>query len=143
MYQHILVATDGSELAARAIKHGVNLAKALNAKLTAVTMSEPFHWFDANMVEGAETAYLDGTNQAAAAALGAVAEAAKEAGLSCEPVHIKGTHPYEAIIGTAREKKCDLIVMASHGRRGLAAVVLGSEMVKVLTHSTIPVLVCH
>ncbi|MBU6463866.1 MAG: universal stress protein [Bradyrhizobium sp.] len=143
MYQHILVATDGTELAGRAIKHGVNLAKALGAKLTAVTMTEPFHWFDANMVEGAETAYLDGANRAAAAALGVVVDAAKEAGLPCETVHIKGTHPYEAIIGTAREKKCDLIVMASHGRRGLSAVVLGSETVKVLTHSTIPVLVCH
>jgi len=70
-----------------------------------------------------------------------VEEAAKAAGVTCEAVHVENEHPYKAIIDIANAKSCDLIVMASHGRRGISAVVLGSETVKVLTHSTIPVLV--
>ena len=77
----------------------------------------------------------------AAKTLGAVAVAAKVAGVPCETVHREQEHPYQAIIDTAKLKGCDLIVMASHGRRGIAAIVLGSETVKVLTHSKIPVLV--
>jgi nucleotide-binding universal stress UspA family protein len=75
--------------------------------------------------------------------LGAVADAAKAMGVTCETVHVERQRPYEGIIDTAKAKNCDLIVMASHGRRGMSAVVLGSETVKVLTHSKIPVLVCR
>jgi len=95
------------------------------------------------MVEGAEAAYRQGSNQAAARVLGAVADTAKAMRVACETVHVEQQRPYEAIIATAKAKSCDLIVMASHGRRGVSAVVLGSETVKVLTHSQIPVLVCH
>ena len=70
--------------------------------------------------------------------LGAAAEAAKAAGVACEAIQVEGEHPYQAIIDTATSKGCDLIVMASHGRRGIAALLLGSETVKVLTHSKIP-----
>jgi nucleotide-binding universal stress UspA family protein len=143
MYKHILIATDGSDLAASAVKQGLSLAKSLNARITAVTVSEPFHWFDANMVEGAERAYVEGAKRAAASALGIVADAARALGVSCETIHVEDQFPYKGIIDTAKAKGCDLIVMASHGRRGIAAVVLGSQTVKVLTHSTIPVLVCH
>ncbi len=143
MYKNILIATDGSDLAAGAVKHGVSLAKSLAAKVTAVNVSEPFHWFDPNMVEGAEAAYKEGTNKAAARALAAAVDAAKEAGLGCETVHVEAEYPYKAIIATSEAKNCDLIVMASHGRRGISAAVLGSETVKVLTHSKIPVLVCR
>lgn len=143
MYKHILIATDGSDLATNAVQQGVSLAKSVGAKVTAVTVSEPFHWFDANMVEGAEAAYTDGAKRAAANALGGVADAARAAGVSCETIHVEEQYPYKAIIDTAKAKTCDVIVMASHGRRGIAAVVLGSQTVKVLTHSAIPVLVCH
>ena len=70
-----------------------------------------------------------------------VSAAAKSAGVACDTRHVKHDHIYEAIIDAASARRCDLIVMASHGRRGVSAVVLGSETVKVLTHSTIPVLV--
>jgi len=143
MYKNILIATDGSDLSANAVNQGVALAKVLAAKVTAVNVSEPFHWFDPNMVEGAEGAYREGSNQAAARVLGAVADTAKATGVACETVHVEEDRPYVAIIDTAKAKNCDLIVMASHGRRGISAVVLGSETVKVLTHSKIPVLVCH
>jgi len=143
MYKNILIATDGSDLSASAVKEGVYLAKALAAKVTAVIVSEPFHWFDPNMVEGAEAAYREGSNQTAARILGAAADAAKAMGVACETVHVEEERPYVAIIDTAKAKNCDLIVMASHGRRGMSAVILGSETVKVLTHSKIPVLVCR
>lgn len=143
MYKHILIATDGSDLAASAVKHGIALAKKLDAKVTAVTVSEPFHWFDANMVEDAETAYTEGAKRAAATTLGSVADAARAAGVACATVHLVEEFPYKGIIDTAKSRDCDFIVMASHGRRGMAAVVLGSQTVKVLTHSAIPVFVCH
>ena len=73
--------------------------------------------------------------------LGAVAKAAKKLGVACELIRVEDEHPYRAIIDAAELKGCDLIVMASHGRRGIAAIVLGSETVKVLTHSRIPVLI--
>ena len=73
--------------------------------------------------------------------LGAIASATRAAGVACVTIQVENEHPYQAIIDTARSKGCDLIVMASHGRRGVSAIVLGSETVKVLTHSKIPVLV--
>jgi len=75
--------------------------------------------------------------------LNGVAEEARQAGVACETVQIEEDHPYEAIIETAKQRGCDLIVMASHGRSGIAAIVLGSVTTKVLTHTKIPVLVCH
>jgi len=141
MYKNILIATDGSDLGSNAVRHGVALAKTLSAKVTALNVSEPFHWFDPNMVVDAQAAYREGAKQAAAKVLGSVADAAKAAGVDCETVHVEDMLPYEGIIETAKSRSCDLIVMASHGRRGISAVVLGSETVKVLTHSKIPVLV--
>ncbi|MDE1934143.1 universal stress protein [Bradyrhizobium sp.] len=143
MYKNILIATDGSDLAARAVKSGVSLAKTIDAKVTAVTVSEPFHWFEPNMVEGAETAYTEGAKRTAAATLESVLNTARAASVPCETVHAVDQFPYKGIIDVAKAKGCDLIVMASHGRQGMAAVVLGSQTAKVLTHSAIPVLVCH
>ena len=77
----------------------------------------------------------------AAQRLAKVKEAANTAGVGCEVVHVEHEHPYRAIIDVANTRACDLIVMASHGRRGISAIVLGSETLKVLTHSAIPVLV--
>ncbi|HXW71856.1 MAG TPA: universal stress protein [Methylocella sp.] len=143
MYKNILIATDGSELAASAVEHGISLAKSVSANVIAVNVSEPFHWFAPDMIEDAEAAYIQAANQNAARILAAVAEAAKAAGVSCETVLVEEERPYKAIIDTANSKNCDLIVMASHGRHGISAMVLGSESVKVLTHSKIPVLICH
>lgn len=143
MHSHILVPTDGSELSDEAVQYGITLAKAANARVTGVTVSPPFHAFstDPEMIEETVETYRKRINTVAAQRLDKVSDAAKAAGVNCEVVHAEHEHPYKAIIDIANNKGCDLIVMASHGRRGLTAIVLGSETVKVLTHSTIPVLV--
>ena len=143
MYKHILIPTDGSELSNKAVDHGIGLAKALNAKVTAVTVSEPFHIFAVE--PGMLTDTPDEYEKRIAALTGKYLKAAKDAataaGVPCDVVHVEHEHPYETVIDTARKRGCDAIVMASHGRRGVSAIVLGSETVKVLTHSTIPVVV--
>jgi nucleotide-binding universal stress UspA family protein len=143
MHTHILIPTDGSDLSRKAIRYGLALAKAVNAKVTAVTVSTPFHVFSVEPAMVTDTAETYQKHMATVAAkyLGEVVATA--AGGSCETVHVEHEHPYQAIIDTAKQRGCDLIVMASHGRRGVSAIVLGSETVKVLTHSTIPVLVCR
>jgi nucleotide-binding universal stress UspA family protein len=143
MYTNILIPTDGSELAEKAVQHGIDLAKQLGAKVTALTVLPPFHMLttDTRMIEDTPAQYKARMQQHAEQTLGTIAHAAAAAGVGCELVHVEHEHPYRAIIDTAAAKPCDLIVMASHGRRGIAAIVLGSETVKVLTHSKIPVLV--
>lgn len=143
MYKHLLVPTDGSDLADKAVHHCIDLAKETGARVTALTVSEPFHVLavEPAMIEDTPASYEKRAKEHAAKILGAVAERAKAAGVACETVHLSDDNPYRSIIETARSKGCDLIVMASHGRRGISAVVLGSETVKVLTHSKIPVLV--
>ena len=146
MYTNILIATDGSELAGNAVQHGIALAMRIVAKVMVLTVSAPFHVFttDLEMVlEDTAAQYQAGMQQRAEKILGAVAHLAQAAGIACETVHVEHEHPYQAIIDTAGSRDCDLIVMASHGRRGISAIVLGSETVKVLTHSKIPVLVHH
>ena len=143
MYRHILIPTDGSALSAKAVDHGIAFAKSLDAKLTVLTTTEPFHVFstDPKVVTDTEPLYRKHAAEFAAKTLDAAAKAAKAAGVPCETIHLEECFPYEAIIKTANAKHCDLILMASHGRRGLSAIVLGSETMKVLTHSKIPVLV--
>ena len=126
MYTNILIPTDGSELSGKAVDSDIALAKWIGARATALTVLPPFHTFTAEYAEKT---------------LGAAAHAAQAAGVACEMVHVEHDYPYQAIIDTAVTKDCDLIVMASHGRHGISALVLGSETVKVLTHSKIPVLV--
>jgi nucleotide-binding universal stress UspA family protein len=143
MYKNLLIPTDGSELARKAIQHGVALAKAIGAKVTGLTVTAPFRVVTLAMgvVEDATTDYQKRMQENATKILGAITETAKAAGVACETVLAEHDYPYRAIIDTARSQGCDLIVMASHGRGGIAALVLGSETVKVLTHSNIPVLV--
>ena len=145
MYTNILIPTDGSELAGKAIPHGIALAKRVGAKVTGMTVSQPFHTLttDTQMIEDTRAGYKTRIEEHARKTLGAVADAANAAGVACETIHIEHEHPYRAIIDTAESKGCDLIVMASHGRSGLSAVVLGNVTVKVLTHCKIPVLVYH
>jgi nucleotide-binding universal stress UspA family protein len=143
MFKHILIPTDGSRLSERAIPHAVALAKLMSAKITGLTVSEPFHVFAAKpmMVTDTEAVYRKHCKQLAATYLDAINQAALKAGVACSGVHVFSDQPYQKIISTATSRRCDLICMASHGRRGVSALVLGSETLKVLTHSKIPVLV--
>jgi nucleotide-binding universal stress UspA family protein len=143
MYTNILIPTDGSELAGKAARHGIAFAQRIAAKVTALTVSPPFHTFttDTQMIEDTPAQYQTRMRNHAEKTLSAIADAARTAGVACEIVYVEHEHPYRAIIDTADTKACDLIVMASHGRRGFATIVLGSETLKVLTHCKIPVLV--
>ena len=131
MYRHILIPTDGSELAEHAVTHGLSLAKFVGAKVTGIIVEERLGgWL-----------YTEQIKEHTAGVLDRVANAAKQAGVPCDTIHVLDVQPYEAIIATATDRRCDLIVMASHGRSGLSAVVLGSVTNKVLTHAKVPVLV--
>jgi nucleotide-binding universal stress UspA family protein len=146
MYRHILVPTDGSELAHKAVAHGLLLAKSVGAKVIALVVEPSFYDLPPskmNLISGAFEEYAKLAKAHASEVLSRVADEAKSAGVACETMQMTHDHPYEAIVATAEEKGCDLIVMASHGRTGIAAVVLGSVTTKVLTHTKIPVLVCH
>jgi nucleotide-binding universal stress UspA family protein len=143
MHKHILIPTDGSALSQAAVEYGIALAKSVGAKVTIVTVSAPFHTFAVEPLALTDTPeqYAKHVATLARRYLDAAKEAALAAGVSCGTVHVEHDHPYLAIIDTAAKRSCDLIVMASHGRHGIAAIVLGSETNKVLTHSSIPVLV--
>jgi nucleotide-binding universal stress UspA family protein len=143
MHRHILIPTDGSELSQNAIDYGMALAKSVNAKVTVLTVSTPFHTFavEPGLVTDTPEQYEKRMATLAGKYLNVAKEAALAAGVSCETMHVEHDQPYLAIIETAARQSCDLIVMASHGRRGISAIVLGSQTVKVLTHSTMPVLV--
>lgn len=143
MFQHILVPSDGSPRSAEAIEQAMAFARDIHAKVTVLTVVEPFHLLSAN-AEQLSSSMADYARHAGEAAAGHLAQAADRAealGVVCETLVVEDEHPYEVIIATAVDHRCDLIAMASHGRRGISAVLLGSETVKVLTHSKIPVLV--
>ncbi len=139
MYKHILIPTDGSDLSQEAIEHGIALAKAVGARVTALTVTEPFYVsaFEPSMVEQ----YKKHVAALAAKHLDTAKNSASASNVCCELVRLEHEHPYQAIIDAAQARGCDIIVMASHGRKGISAIVLGSETVKVLTHSPIPVVV--
>jgi nucleotide-binding universal stress UspA family protein len=143
LFKNILIPTDASDLAAKAVEQGILFAKEINAKITAVTVTEPFHLLSVkpNQLEYTPIEYKKHAESHANKLLGVVSAAANSAGVVCDTLHVEHELVYQAIIEAAEARKCDLIVMASHGRRGVSAVVLGSETVKVLTHSKIPVLV--
>jgi nucleotide-binding universal stress UspA family protein len=145
MYRHILIPTDGSELAEHAVTNGLLLAKSLGAKVTVIIVEEPFSVFDlAEPGAFQELAKLtEQIKKHAANVLNRVANAAKQAGVSCDTVQVVDAQPHQAIISTAADRGCDLIVMASHGRSGLSALLLGSVTNKVLTYAKAPVLVCQ
>jgi nucleotide-binding universal stress UspA family protein len=143
MYNHLLIPTDGSPLSDAAIAHGVALAAEAGAKVTFLTVIEPFHTFSFGVDQLQETAdtYQTHMQDRATRILTKAARVATTAGVAHEVIQAEDDQPYQAIIRTAEERGCDLIAMASHGRRGVSALVLGSETVKVLTHSAIPVLI--
>jgi len=143
MYKCILLPTDGTEFCERAIRHGIALAKLVQAKVVGVTMTHPLHSaLPRSLIPKNLAGIIHAeTIKAADEKLAVVERLAREAGVQVETLRLSNDHPWEAIVQAAKEKRCDLIVMASHGRRGVSAVVLGSETHKVLTHSTVPVLV--
>ena len=148
MYRNILIATDGSDLAEKAVSHGMSLAKAVGAKVTALIVEAPFNVFSVpesqiRQMSAAFAQHAEHVKQHAAKVLNRIADVAKAAGVPCDTVQLEDDQPYRAIIKTAEDKGCDVIVMASHGRSGISAVLLGSVTNKVLTHTNIPVLVCH
>ena len=148
MYKHILVPTDGSKLSLKAAKAAAGLAKATKAKVTAVYVMEPFMppMTSEGMVFHVGYSIKDyekGTREVASKALAKITAAAAAAKVPCDSIAVFNENPWEGIIKAAGSKGCDVIVMASHGRRGLAGLLLGSETQKVLTHSKVPVLVCR
>jgi nucleotide-binding universal stress UspA family protein len=143
MFKQILLPTDGSDLSERAVLAGISFAKDLGAQVVGLTVVPDFHTFTANteMLEDTKEEFVAATAQRAAKYLSFVSEASRSAGVACAVVQVTSDDPYEAILQTAKERKCDLIIMASHGRKGIKGVLLGSETQKVLVHSDIPVLV--
>ena len=146
MYNHIVVATDGSELAARAVQHGIALAKEQKAQVSLVTVTEIWSAFQmAHDYDQRKTdpigAYEDIAASAAQRVLDRAAAAAKEQGVACNTIHVRDRHPAEGIIEAASDAKADLIVMASHGRRGVGRLLLGSQANEVVARATVPVLI--
>lgn len=145
MYKHILIPTDGSPLSEDAVRQGIALARSLGAKATGITVSPFFHTFvlDPGMIIDTPQAYQREREALAAKYLGVAESTATAAGVPFRALHVVHDHPYAAIIEAAEKNHCDLIVMASHGRKGVSALILGSETTRVLTHSKVPVLVCR
>jgi len=144
MFRSILIPTDGSELSQRAVRSAIELAKVHDARVVGIHVIPDYHLLIA--YEGAfdpvtEERIEEEAKTRAEAYLGFVRKTAQEAGVQCDTVCETSDHPHDAILKAAVAHKCDLIVMTSHGRKGLAAVLLGSETRKVLTHARIPVLV--
>jgi nucleotide-binding universal stress UspA family protein len=143
MYKHLLLATDGTELAQAALEHGLDLARKTGAKVTVVTVTMPWSAVAYGVYEGltARDAFDEASRKQAQALLSDAAAKAASRGVACTTVHKADVNPYQGVLAVAQESGCDLIVVGSHGRRGLERLILGSEAMKVLTHSKVPVLV--
>jgi nucleotide-binding universal stress UspA family protein len=146
LYKHILVPTDGSALSRKAVRTAVALARALDARITAlyVVPEGVPTLFSGDKLYGSGVLapeYKDAIRRAAEGALGFARSTAEAAGVPCSSARTLARAPWQAIVHTARARDCDLIVMASHGKRGLAA--LGSQTMKAVAHTRIPVLVCR
>ena len=143
MFKHILLSTDGSSLSQAAIQKGIQLAKGMKAKITGISVMPEgkFYMYETDQGYEPDRHHVQQHQQQANLNLTVIEEAARAAGVPCETLCGISDHPYEAIISVADENGCDLIMMASHGRSGVKALLLGSETQKVLTHSKVPVLV--
>ena len=144
MFKHILISTDGSSISNKAAKAGIALAKALDAKVTAYSALEELQLFYGEgyvPTQSMVNEFLQRARQAAQKRVDTIGKMAKAAGVPFAAVVTKAYSPYEGIIAVARKRKCDVIFMASHGRRGLSKLIMGSVTQKVLTHSRIPVVV--
>jgi len=145
MFKHILVATDGSELANMALTKGLELAQVVGARVTVLTVTSPFPMPSYGniptrpLIEAYEKAVTENTERI----LTQAKDAAHKLGIACERLHVTNDNTAEGIMNTAKSKGCDLIVMASHGYRGVKRLLLGSIATKVLTLSELPVLICR
>ena len=147
MYRNILVPTDGTKLSDKAVKEAAGLARDSGAKLTLfyVAPEYPMPTYSEGSSQGfiSRDKFEKDTAAQAKKLLDSAARKIKPAGVAVESKYVTSSSPYEAIVTAAEKQKCDLIVMASHGRRGIASLLLGSETQKVLTHTRVPVLVVH
>jgi nucleotide-binding universal stress UspA family protein len=148
MFKHILVPTDGSKLSGKAIRTAVRLAAATGAKVTGIYVVPPYlpPMYGEAVMYGpvmSQAKYRRISKREGQKALAALEIEAQTAGVGYAGSLLFAQNPWEGIVRTAKSRKCDLVVMASHGRRGLAGLLLGSETTKVLTHSRVPVLVCR
>jgi nucleotide-binding universal stress UspA family protein len=143
MFKHILLPTDGSELSEIAVDNGIRCARDIHARVTGFHVVPEFHviTYQVEMIEDTRERFAEHCKAHAAEYLAAIEKKAEAAGVSCATAYVTSDRPYEAIIRAAEERGCDLILMASHGRSGVKGILLGSETMKVLTHSRIPVLV--
>jgi nucleotide-binding universal stress UspA family protein len=145
MYTHILIPTDGSELAQNGVDHGLSLAKALGSRVTIITATEPFPVPTGGAAWGVTSAdiasYNDGREKAAEEMMAPIKATAEKMGIQADTVHVPGARAATAILETAEQLGCNLIVMASHGRRGVKRLLLGSQAAEVVSSSTVPVLV--
>ena len=142
MFKRILVPTDGSDITHKAVETAIGVARALNAPLHTISVKEPFPYSAiSEMQPTPPQEFYDAQERIATSRVQAVKQACEVQGVACEAATVEALHPWEAIIDYAKRQECDLIVMASHGRRGVSALLLGSETQKVLTHTTIPVLI--
>jgi nucleotide-binding universal stress UspA family protein len=142
MYKKILVPTDGSDIGAKVIPHAVALAKSCGATVVGLNVTDPYPYSGlAETVPITADQYRVHVTQEAEDALKPLQDACKAADLAFEPIIAEDIHPWKAMLDVAKDRGCDLVVIASHGRRGMQALLLGSETQKLLTHSNIPVLV--
>ena len=144
MFKHILMPTDGSAHSSGAIDRGIELAKLCGAKITGIHVMQDYQMMMASegmVPPGMEEQMDKQARDQAAGFLSFVQKAADAAGVACETLVVKGHQPYDAIVDTANARGCDLIVMTARYRKGLAAVLMGSEASRVLHRSSIPVLV--
>jgi nucleotide-binding universal stress UspA family protein len=142
MFKRILFPTDGSEITAKALDSALALAKLCGAEVFVLAVKEPFPYSAISEMQPVPPQeFYDAQERLAAARVKAATDAAKAAGVPAQGHTVEALHPWEAILEHAKGQGCDLIVMASHGRRGVSALLLGSETQKVLTHGTLPVLV--
>lgn len=145
MYTHILIPTDGSEFAQKGVDHALSLAKALGSKVTIITATEPYprvHGGEGWVFEPEDfKRFQDANSQAAAELLAGIKDAAEKMGIPASTEHASEANAATAIVEATQRLGCNLIVMSSHGRRGLARILLGSQTSEVLAHSPVPVLV--
>lgn len=146
MYKHILIATDGSELAAKGLAHGSQLAKSIGASVIVITVTEA--WSAMEMAALAQRGsqniikeFEEASTQTAGRILSAATKLVESHGVAPKTLHITDSHPAEGILQAAKDNGCDLIVMASHGRRGLGRLFLGSQAAEVVSHAEVPVLI--
>ncbi|MEO1794089.1 MAG: universal stress protein [Pseudomonadota bacterium] len=144
-YKKILIAIDGSELSNKALEQGAGLAKGLGAEVIVVNVTEPYHQIATGevLVSFPVADYDKAAATAAHQILDAAEEMLASKGVTCEKKHVKDQHPADGITGTAKKEGADLIVVASHGRRGISRLLLGSQANAVVVQSEIPVLVCR